>query len=92
MAKSQWREVGVVTPAEHKNLTRLVGKRLVGKRVAIEWRNPKDDWSSFVLLEIDLSDATLRLRGTDMPDGAKHDGGKFWADWSDVRSIRGEKE
>lgn len=72
-------------PAEYKNLAPLIGER-----VHIEWRDPKDDWPSFVLMDVDLADGTVQLRGADMPCGTKHEGDVFWADWADIRVMKRE--
>ena len=73
-----------MSPAQFKNL-----RALVDKRVVIEWKNPADDWPHFTLIDVDHESSTIQLRGEDYPDGnAKHDGDVFWADWSDVKSLK----
>lgn len=72
-----------MTPAEAKNL-----KTLKNRYVRITWRDPRDDWPYYRLLDIRSRDGTIKLRGMDYPDGsAKHDGDVFWADWADVLDI-----
>jgi len=73
-----------MTPAQFKNL-----RDLVDRRVVVEWVKPEHDWPHFTLIDVDKETATIFLRGETFPDGsAMHDGDAFWADWSDVRSIK----
>lgn len=73
-----------MTAVEYRNLLPLVGRRVV-----IRWRDPNHDWRYFRLLGADIRISAIRLRGMDDPDGARHDGNEFWADWSGVASIEG---
>jgi hypothetical protein len=73
-----------MTPATAKNL-----RALVDRRVVIEWADEDSDWPHFTLIDLCPEDNTIFLRGESYPDGSgKHKGDSFWADWSDIDSIK----
>ena len=58
-----------------------------GDLVEIEWKDPYCDWPWYYVLE-EKGDR-LRLKGADYPDGsATHDGGVFWVERSEIRTMR----
>lgn len=50
-------------------------KKLVGKRVRIEWKHPADEWPWFRVQEVKPKAGKLVLRGIDYPDGSGHHDG-----------------